>query len=144
MPTELELSHELAYYTLAHGDPAFIHQHAVDAFAAQNAEPTGKPIGVIFGLIGLYLHLERGFTGRQVQLAHMRLGTSHRNWTMPRLPNSRGTVRVSDVLAAEPGQERDAMIDKWCASVWDAYRDVRGEIAEIVRRELGVDWIVPL
>jgi len=28
--------------------------------------------------------------------------------------------------------------------VWDAYRDVRGEIAEIVRRELGVDWIVPL
>jgi hypothetical protein len=139
MPTELELSHDLAYYTLAHADPAFIHQHAVDAFAAQNAHPTDKPIGVVFGLIGLYLHLERGFTGRQVQLAHMRLGTPRRSWTMPRLPESRGTIRVGDVLAAEPGPERDAMIQKWCTAVWEAYRDVHREIAGIVWREPGVD-----
>jgi hypothetical protein len=46
------------------------------------------------------------------------------------------------IFASAVTPERDAMIDKWCASVWDAYRDVRGEIAEIVRRELGVDWIV--
>ena len=49
---------ELASYTLAHGDPAFIHQHVVDAFAAQHATDDSKPIGVAFALIGLYLHVE--------------------------------------------------------------------------------------
>jgi hypothetical protein len=135
---EQELQNELSYYTLAHGDPAFLHQHIVDAFAAQNATPASKPIYVVFALIGLYLHLERGFTGRQVQLAHMRLGTPRRNWTMPRLPESRGTFRVGNVVAAPPGTVRDQMIDQWCASVWDAYHDVHGEIAAIAKRELGV------
>jgi hypothetical protein len=135
---EQELQHELSYYTLAHGDPAFIHQHIVDAFAAQNATPERKPIYVVFALIGLYLHLERGFTGRQVQLAHMRLGTPRRNWIMPQLPELRGSIRVGHVLAAPPGQHRDHMIEEWCASVWEAYRDVHGEIAAIAERELGV------
>jgi hypothetical protein len=91
---EQDLQDELSYYTLAHGDPEFVHQHIVDAFAAQLATPNSKPIQVVFALIGLYLHQERGFTGRQVQLAHMRLGTPRRNWTMlaSRRPrsNSRG------------------------------------------------------
>ena len=32
--SEEELFHELSFYTLAHPDPAFIHQHIVDAYAA--------------------------------------------------------------------------------------------------------------
>jgi hypothetical protein len=58
---------ELCGYTLTHGDPAFIHQHVVDAFAAQQADGASKPIGVIFALVGLYLHVERQFSGRHVQ-----------------------------------------------------------------------------
>ena len=139
MPTEIELFHELTFYTLAQGDSAFIHQHVVDAFAAQTATAGSKPIAVVFALIGLYLHLEHGFTGRQVQRAHMQLGTPRRNWTLPRLPDQRGAIRVADVLAASPGTERDAVIRNWCASVWQAYRDVQGEIREIVRRELNID-----
>ena len=54
---------ELASYTLIHGDPAFIHQHVVDAFGAQHATDHSKPIGVAFALIGLYLHVERGRSG---------------------------------------------------------------------------------
>jgi hypothetical protein len=135
---EQELQDELSFYTLGLADPAFIHQHIVDAFAAQNATPERKPIYVVFALIGLYLHLERGFTGRQVQLAHMRLGTPRRNWIMPQLPELRGSIRVGHVLAAPPGQHRDHMIEEWCASVWEAYRDVHGEIAAIAERELGV------
>ena len=35
--------HELCCYTLSHGHPSFIHQHVVDAFAAQDApEPTDE------------------------------------------------------------------------------------------------------
>lgn len=68
-----ELYNQLAFYTLAHPDPAFIHQLLVDAYGAQHADETTKPIAVLFSLIGLYLHLEKGYTGKQVQRAHMRL-----------------------------------------------------------------------
>jgi len=136
--SEQDLQHELSYYTLAHGDPAFIHQHIVDAFAAQHATPDSKPIQIVFALIGLYLHLECGFSGRQVQRAHMHLGTPRRNWTMPRLPEGRGAIRVQAVLNVPPGPGRDHMIEAWCASVWEAYSAVHNEIAEIARRELNV------
>jgi hypothetical protein len=131
-PSEEELQHELSFYTLALGDPAFIHQHVVDAFAAQNATSQTKPIAVVFGLIGLYLHLERGFTGRQVQRAHMKLATPRRKWMMPRLPEQRGAIRVGDVLQSPPGVEREVMIDVWCASVWNAYEEAHAEIEAIV------------
>jgi hypothetical protein len=138
METEEELLNELMYYTLALGDPAFIHQHVVDAFAVQNATDDSKPIAVVFGLIGLYLHLERGFTGRQVQRAHMQLGTPRRTWSMPDLPEHRGAIRVADVLASPPGEERDIMIDIWCNSVWEACESLHSQIGETAAFELGV------
>ena len=39
---ELNLYDELAFYTLAHRSPYFIHQHIVDAFAAQYANDKNK------------------------------------------------------------------------------------------------------
>jgi hypothetical protein len=68
-----ELFDELSYYTLAHHDPSYVHQHTVDAFIAQTADKNTKPIGLVFSLVGLYLYLEKGFTGKQVQQAHMQL-----------------------------------------------------------------------
>ena len=53
--SERECYHELTAYTLSHTDPAFIHQYAVDAFAAQTADDTTKPITLAFALMGLYL-----------------------------------------------------------------------------------------
>lgn len=119
--------HELSAYTLTHGDPRFIHQHVVDAWAAQSAAPTGKPISVTFALAGLYLHVERGFSGRQVQLAHMRMARKKQTWPHFDLPDRRGEMTAMDVLAVAAGPERDAAIDAWCASVWGAFvpqRDV--------------------
>jgi hypothetical protein len=60
-----DLYHELTVYTLSHQDPSFIHQHAVDAFAAQTAGETTKPITLTFALVGLYLRSERQYSGRQ-------------------------------------------------------------------------------
>ncbi len=59
--TEHDAYNEMQAYTLAHGDPAFIHQHVVDAWSAQHANEHSKPIGVTFALVGLFLHVEKGW-----------------------------------------------------------------------------------
>lgn len=136
MKSDQELFDELSFYTLAHGDRAFIHQNAVDAFAVQNARETSKPITAVFGLVGLYLYLERGFTGKQVQLFHMKLARRRRTWTRAALPERRGAITVADVVAAAAGEVRDAMIHKWCESVWEACKESCGAVVELVRSEL--------
>ena len=137
--SEQESNHELTFYTLAHSDPAFIHQHAVDAFAAQTADANTKPITVVFALIGLYLYIEKGFTGKQVQRAHMKMARYRKEWPKLPLPEARGAVRIADVLAAGPGAERDAMIRCWCNAVWHAWQPCRNVIVALAKDELGVD-----
>jgi Family of unknown function (DUF5946) len=122
---------ELCCYTLAHGDPAFIHQHVVDAFAAQDATSDDKPIRLTFALVGLYLHVERGFTGREVQLAHMKLGRRKQKWPTFNIPQDRGLIDATIVLAA-PIDQRDEMIHQWCHSVWKAFSDQRGEVERLL------------
>jgi hypothetical protein len=139
MTSDQDLYHELAYYTLAHQDPSFIHQNVVDAYAAQHADETSKPILVVFALIGLYLHLEKNYTGKQVQRAHMQLAKNRKQWVRPALPRERGAVAIADVLAAAPGEARDAMIRLWCASVWEAWKESRAQIVDLVRNELGIN-----
>ena len=76
----------LCAYTLGRGDAAFIHQHAVDAFAAQQADPITKPIKITFALVGLYLLVERRVSGKQVQRIHMQLGRRKHPWPAFTLP----------------------------------------------------------
>jgi hypothetical protein len=136
-PDELqEKFYELSYYTLAHPDPAFIHQHIVDAFTAQTANENSKPIGVAFALIGLHLYLEKNYTGKQVQLAHMALARHKRDWPKFELPQSRGEITVADVLSEPAGPKRDAKIHEWCASVWEAYSGSREKALNLLSRYL--------
>jgi hypothetical protein len=138
MTSDQDMYNELSYYTLSHPDPAFLHQHIVDAYAAQHADGGTKPIVIVFGLIGLYLHLERNFTGRQVQQAHMRLAKRRKKWPQLIPPRDLGAITVSAVLAASPGRERDEMIRKWCESVWEAWRDTRDQIRALLKKELDI------
>ena len=124
---------ELSCYTLAHPDPSFIHQHIVDAYAAQHAGSTTKPITLAFALIGLYLHIEKNHTGKEVQLAHMKFAKKRKHWPAFELPNHRGAMTVSDVMEAPPGPVRDEAIEKWCRSVWEAYGESHESVAELVR-----------
>ena len=133
VPTDQDLLHELSFYTLQLGDREFIHQHVVDAYAVQHAGPQSKPIAIVFGLIGLYLHLERNFTGRQVQRAHMELARRRRPWEAPPIPEQRAGIGVADVLAAEPGPERHTMIDRWCKAVWLDWQHARPQIEALAR-----------
>ena len=127
---------ELYLYTMDR--PGFILQHVVDAFAVQTAHEGSKPIGVVFGLVGLYLHLEKQFSGRDVQKAHMELGRRKRAWPKIDLPANRGTITAEDVLAAAAGTERDRAIDDWCRAVWTACIGTRETIVGLLR-EYGVE-----
>jgi hypothetical protein len=139
MASDQEVYNELSYYTLAHPDPAFLHQNIVDAYAAQHADQSTKPIVIVFGLIGLYLHIERGFTGKQVQRAHMRLVKRRKKWPQFVPPKDRGAIGVFAVLAASPGKERDEMIRNWCVSVWEAWKASHDQIRHLVKQELNID-----
>ena len=122
---------EVYAYTM--GRPGFILQHVVDAFAVQTANDESKPIGVVFGLVGLYLHVEKQFSGRQVQRVHMQLGRAKREWPPIHLPDDRGAITVTDVLAASAGPERDQAINDWCNSVWTAFSANRQTIIALLR-----------
>jgi hypothetical protein len=124
--------YQLSYYTLAHKDPEFIHQHIVDAYAAQTADESTKPIKLIFALIGLYLAVEKNYTGKQVQIIHIALGANKRVWPKIELPLNRGEITVLDVLAIKEGKERDLKIKEWCKSVWVTYKSSQQIIRDIV------------
>jgi hypothetical protein len=124
---------ELYVYTMSRGRDRFILQHVVDAQAAQTATEQTKPLGLTFSLVGLYLHVERGFSGRRVQEVHMELARTKRPWPSIALPADRGSLTPADVLAVPPGADRDAAIDGWCASVWATYQAARPQIIELLR-----------
>src|SRR4051812_11952273 len=129
---------ELSLYTLQHKDPSFIHQYIVDAYAAQHADENTKPITITFALAGLYLHIEKNYSGREVQLAHMEMAKKKKTWPTFSFPLERGDVTVDDVLKSEPGPARDEMIKKWSISVWEAWDspENRQKIIDLLHRLL--------
>ena len=127
---------QLYAYTM--GRPGFILQHVVDAHGAQTATAESKPMGIVFALVGLYLHVEKHFSGRQVQNVHTQLATRKRAWPVVDLPSARGDLTVADVLAAPAGRERDLAIDAWCVSVWNAFHASRPHILSLLQ-EYQVD-----
>lgn len=135
-----EAHNELLVYTLEHAshDPSFIHQIAVDTWAAQHANKNSKQIGIAFALIGLYLHIEKGFSGKQVQEAHMYLAKKRKNWPEFNPPNKRGDITVIDVMSTSPGKNRDEMIKKWSISVWGAWKESHKKIENLIQKEMGI------
>jgi Family of unknown function (DUF5946) len=132
---------ELSYYTLAHGDPRFIHQHLVDAYAAQHVRQSKSTIGGAFALAGLYLAVEHGFTGRQVQRMHMLMARTSKQWPRFDPPEAVGPLTVADVLAVEAGPARDQRLLEWCASVWGAWSRAHSRVREMVDRYLKTDKV---
>jgi Family of unknown function (DUF5946) len=134
MSSEQDAYHSVCAYTLTRGSAEFMHQHVVDAHAAQGADADTKPIGLTFALVGLYLHVEKGWTGRQVQRAHIRLARRKGPWPPVVLPRDRGSITPLDVLASPEGRERDDAIRAWCESVWEAFADCRPAIVDYLRQ----------
>lgn len=125
---------ELYAYTMGLPRPPFILQHVVDAHHAQGATSGANSIGLVFSLAGLYLHVERGFDGLQVQRVHQLLGARKRVWPDIQIPSPRGDMTAVDVMKASAGTARDAAIDAWCANVWAAFQSSRHVIIELLRQ----------
>jgi hypothetical protein len=133
MNPEQEAYDALCLYTLGRGDAGFIHQHVVDAFAAQSADERTPPIALTFALVGLYLHVEKQWTGKQVQRTHMQLARQKRGmWPAFTLPGDRGSMTAVEVMRASEGAERDRAIDAWCRSVWAAFADSRAAVVALL------------
>lgn len=123
----------LYVYAGTRGRERFILQHVVDAQGAQTATEETKPIAIVFALVGLFLHVERGFSGLRVQQVHVQLARQKRRWPDVQLPAHRGGLTASDVMHAPDGEQRDAAISAWCRSVWEAYRDNRQTIVALLQ-----------
>jgi hypothetical protein len=130
------LAYELTYYTLGHADPRFIHQHLVDAYGAQHVRASKSNIGAAFTLAGIYLAVERGFTGRQVQQMHIVMARRPRVWPAFEPPADTAAMTVADVLAVDPGRERDEALIKWCGSVWAAWAPEQQRVRQMLEEFL--------
>jgi hypothetical protein len=120
---------ELSFYTLSHPDNVyFIHQLIVDAYTAQTANESTKRISLVFSLVGLYLLIEKNYTGRQIQQAHTILSNHKEHLPGIVLPTERGEITIVDVLANK--SNRDEMIKKWCKSVWRSYESSHDQIKQ--------------
>lgn len=133
----LDLYHELSFYTLNHRGKDFIHQHIVDAYTAQTADEKTKNITIFFALAGLYLFIEKNFTGRQVQQAHLKMAQKSKDYKKFNLPDYRGAITVKDILIFDPGEKRDDMIRQWCIAVWDAYSGQRVNVIALTEELLA-------
>jgi Family of unknown function (DUF5946) len=132
-----EQYHELAFYTLEHKGGNFIHQHVVDAFAAQTADEHTKPITLVYGLAGLYLLIEKKYNGKEVQQAHVQMSKGSKVFPVINLPVERGRITIATILDAAAGAERDALIYDWCKCVWEAYKAEHEKIIAVTKQLLN-------
>jgi hypothetical protein len=131
-----QLYYEITYYTLLKKDPSFIHQHVVDAYAAQHSGERTRTITTIFALVGLYLATEKGYTGKQVQQAHMKLTRVRKDWPRLEPPAQTAKLTVMDVLLADTDEKKDGMIRMWLESVWESWEHQHAWIRETTNRML--------
>jgi len=89
-----------------------------------------------FALIGLLLTYERGYTGRQVQRAHMQLAKKSKVWPRFEPPAEKASLAVRDVAESAPGAARNAMLTRWGKSVWDMWQPEHDNIRALVNRTL--------
>jgi hypothetical protein len=130
-----QLYNELAAWTVTQDEKEFIHQHLVDAYGAQHIPPNPKLVVPTMTLVGLYLAVERGFTGKQVQKAHMIIAKQTRDWPTFVLPTQRATTTILDVLRV-PDNDKPTALLAWCKSVWQLWNHEHVRVADFAKQYL--------
>ncbi len=122
---------DLCAYNAERARPDFLHQAAVDAYAAQHPGPPSKAISVWFALVGLHLFVDQSRTGKQVQRAHTRLARRSIRWQPLQPPMDLTGFTAGDVLRHAPGHERDAALTQWAHVVWSRWVEQHEVIAAL-------------
>lgn len=89
------------------------HQTCVDAYRGQHVGPEAPQIAVAFALNGLYLVLERGFTGYEARKAHGYLASTVESWPRFTPPRSAGETTVLDIALASTPVEHARLVQGW-------------------------------
>jgi hypothetical protein len=128
---------EVAGYTAAHiGLLENWHQMCVDAYLCQHVGPGTKAISICFGLNGLYMMLERGFTGLQARAAHGYQAENFTAWPRFEPPPDVGPLTAVDVALAGSPEEHVDLVRRWGRQVWDAWSHAHEEIAALTDGQL--------
>jgi len=135
-PECLEHYGHLSADNLARGDGDFIHQLAVEAYAAQHVGARTWPITLAFALAGLYLTFEHDYSGRQVQAAHGRMAARSTLWPRFTPPVQIGAWTIAEVTNVEPGEECDRALRRWGRSVWDVWAGEHACVESLVEQAL--------
>ncbi len=106
----------------------------VDSYGAQHAGGPAKKMGVVFAVTGLYLYLEKGYTGKDVRQAHADMA-QHKGYNWPALlsPDPKYRMTISDVITAT---DKDKAIHEWAVSTWAAWQKDRALIITICNEVL--------
>lgn len=137
-PECLRLCGEVVVFNHAHpAELAVWHQTCVDAYGAQHVGEHTPAIGVAFALNGLYLVLERGFTGIQARQAHGYLADTVPSWPRFTPPGEAGGLTVFDVTMASCVEEHIELVRSWGRTVWAAWAHVHDEIAAVTDAQLA-------
>jgi hypothetical protein len=97
------------------------HQLSVDTYGAQHADAPSRPISTAFGLIGLHLALEHGWSGTAVRAAHQFLAQRYSTWPSFHRRADGPVLTVADVAGASTPDEHASRVQAWARSVWNSW-----------------------
>jgi hypothetical protein len=124
------------------------HQLGVDTYGTQHAADHDRSIRVAYSIVGLYLSIERGWSGDDVRRAHQRMGKPQPSWPEFRRPDELGGVTVLDVAMA--GVRAGSVVghaeaaQRWARYVWDAWSAQHAEVASLASSTLAANPPRPL
>lgn len=112
------------------------HQLTVDAYGAQHGGPSSPSIGTAFGLIGLHLALEEGWSGTKVRDAHQELARRFDDWPVFDRPATMTALTIFDVAIAGSPDAHAETVERWAAAVWASWAPAHGEVARLIAERL--------
>jgi hypothetical protein len=131
----IALFSQLSAYTNSLGDAEFSHQHVVDAYGAQHVGVSTKKVVPTMTLVGLYLMLEHGYTGKQVQRAHMAIADQTKDWPDFNRPTDLASMTILDVLKV-PDAQKNEILHTWCKAVWESWKSEREKVITFTHKYL--------
>jgi len=144
-PACYALDMEVTAFELRHGWlVGRCHQMTVDAYGAQHAGQTTRPIRVAYSLVGLHLALDRGLTGIQVRDAHSRMGKPDATWPSFARPSGFADRSIVDVaragVQANSPEWHAAAVLEWAKAVWAWWEPAHRDVQRLTEKLLG-EWL---